>query len=247
MRGLPDNTRVLFDRVRVLPQIARFTLVGGTALALRIGHRLSEDLDFLAAGRLDRRAIEQMLESLYRQGCKITKVANLGKMLEFDAEGVDAADYAQRWKVDGVKLDFFTKTVLVDGARVDIAERVRAEPIPDLDCGHVRVASEHSLFGLKVQLIEERLTVRDLFDLRCLLSRGRSIRDLLEAADALGASPDAIKLKLMRGRQPPQDPPVHALADIPAEFEVLQAWFMEAINEYERGQAQAAARQQRQP
>lgn len=242
MRGLPDNTRAVFERIRALPQIAGFVLVGGTALALRLAHRLSEDLDFMAASRLDRRAIDEILNALYRQGCKITKLANLSQMLEFDADGANVADYAQRWRVDGVKLDFFTKAVRVEGRRVDLAERIEAAEVAGVDCGHVRVASEHSLFMLKAQLIEERLTARDLFDLRVLLLRGRTIAELLHAAQSLGADADAVKLRLLRGRQPDQDPPVNPLMELPEGFAASQAWFTDGINEYER---QLAAAQRR--
>ncbi|MBA4408530.1 MAG: hypothetical protein C0397_03800 [Odoribacter sp.] len=40
----------LFDKFALLPFIQKFTLVGGTALSLQIGHRQSEDLDFIYDG-----------------------------------------------------------------------------------------------------------------------------------------------------------------------------------------------------
>lgn len=44
----PDTFRVL-ENIMALPEMAQFTLVGGTSLALQIGHRLSIDLDFFTA------------------------------------------------------------------------------------------------------------------------------------------------------------------------------------------------------
>lgn len=43
---LPEETGKLWNFLRHHPALQGFVLIGGTALALQIGHRLSEDLDF---------------------------------------------------------------------------------------------------------------------------------------------------------------------------------------------------------
>lgn len=47
---MPDNTRRLFQRLSGENFISKYSLVGGTALALQIKHRLSEDLTFIYDG-----------------------------------------------------------------------------------------------------------------------------------------------------------------------------------------------------
>ena len=47
---LPQNTQKLFHRLKDDSRLGSFTLVGGSALAMHIGHRLSEDLDFNCFG-----------------------------------------------------------------------------------------------------------------------------------------------------------------------------------------------------
>jgi hypothetical protein len=42
----------------------RFYLAGGTALALQIGHRLSQDLDFFATDLFDEQSLIQRLQAL---------------------------------------------------------------------------------------------------------------------------------------------------------------------------------------
>jgi hypothetical protein len=42
---LPPHTERVWHFLREQPSLAGFILVGGSGLALRIGHRLSEDLD----------------------------------------------------------------------------------------------------------------------------------------------------------------------------------------------------------
>ena len=48
---MPEATQKNFARLKDDPRLAAFTLVGGTALALQIGHRFSEDLDFNIFGQ----------------------------------------------------------------------------------------------------------------------------------------------------------------------------------------------------
>lgn len=43
---MPKATQEIFDRLKDDHRLDCFSLVGGTALALQIGHRISEDLDF---------------------------------------------------------------------------------------------------------------------------------------------------------------------------------------------------------
>jgi len=47
------------------PALARFVLVGGTALSLRIGHRVSIDLDLFTTDDFDQAALNRTLEATY--------------------------------------------------------------------------------------------------------------------------------------------------------------------------------------
>lgn len=69
MEFMPETTQKNFARLKDNPKLAGFTLVGGTALAIQIGHRVSEDLDFNIFGKkLPIRAIDQMLDELAAGG-----------------------------------------------------------------------------------------------------------------------------------------------------------------------------------
>jgi hypothetical protein len=46
MTGLAPDTLAVAQAISTLPCIQNFTLVGGTAIAIQLNHRLSEDLDF---------------------------------------------------------------------------------------------------------------------------------------------------------------------------------------------------------
>ncbi|MDE5877868.1 MAG: nucleotidyl transferase AbiEii/AbiGii toxin family protein [Muribaculaceae bacterium] len=48
MKGLTLATSLLFEKISYLECIKPYVLVGGTALSLQLGTRLSEDLDFMS-------------------------------------------------------------------------------------------------------------------------------------------------------------------------------------------------------
>lgn len=45
---IPQNTQKVLDKLKKVSFIGNFYLSGGTGLALQIGHRESEDLDFFS-------------------------------------------------------------------------------------------------------------------------------------------------------------------------------------------------------
>ncbi|ANH81198.1 hypothetical protein A8C56_09565 [Niabella ginsenosidivorans] len=60
-----ENTLALIKRLMADPQLNDFLLVGGTALALTIGHRLSVDIDLFAFDSFDAALIANHLKSVY--------------------------------------------------------------------------------------------------------------------------------------------------------------------------------------
>lgn len=58
---LPKTTANLIEKINSLPEIQAFYLSGGTALALQLGHRESEDLDFFNQREFDPNHIQQTL------------------------------------------------------------------------------------------------------------------------------------------------------------------------------------------
>lgn len=63
---MPANTKIVFDKLALLPFISKYTLVGGTALAIQIRHRLSEDLDFIFDGeKLNANNIKRNIAAIF--------------------------------------------------------------------------------------------------------------------------------------------------------------------------------------
>ncbi len=69
---VPSHTRALWGVVARLPQIQNFYLAGGTALALRMGHRISQDLDLFAPLETLDDALRQSIIAELEKGHRIT-------------------------------------------------------------------------------------------------------------------------------------------------------------------------------
>ena len=63
---LPPSTLDLLITLCAHPEVAPFALTGGTALALRFGHRFSVDLDFFTPQTFDTEALAMSLTSNFR-------------------------------------------------------------------------------------------------------------------------------------------------------------------------------------
>ena len=59
--SVEGNNLDILKRLMQMEELSSFNLVGGTALALRYGHRLSIDLDLLSSSAFDNEFIFQLL------------------------------------------------------------------------------------------------------------------------------------------------------------------------------------------
>lgn len=167
MSGLftPDLTILPAAQRRLWPRLAatvdlRFVLYGGTAIALRLGHRASVDFDFFSTDALDRDALRQALPFL-------------------DAAAV-MEDRPDTWTVltadgapDGptVKLSFFGG---INFGRVGV---------PDVtDDGVLQVAALDDLMATKVKVVLQRVEAKDYRDIAAMTAVGVSLSRGLAAA-----------------------------------------------------------------
>ena len=92
---LGPEARKVYGVLRGIPALGGFILIGGTAIALQHGHRVSLDFDFAQAGGrvLDRAAIRSALDALSRSGCAVVPVNDVSAMGEAENDGLDLLDY----------------------------------------------------------------------------------------------------------------------------------------------------------
>lgn len=159
---LPPAQRRLWPQLRKAPDLG-FTLYGGTAIALRLGHRDSADFDFFSDRPLDRKEIEAAFPFMAWS----TTLQDRN-----DSWVVLVAD--ERSAGENVKVSFF-------GA---IAFGRVGEP-ESTDDGVLLVASVDDLMATKVKVILQRAEAKDYRDLAAMIEAGASLPRALASARLL--------------------------------------------------------------
>jgi len=137
-------------------------LYGGTAIALRCGHRVSVDFDFFSSQSLERQQLCRLLP--WWDGAQVLQD-------QPDTLTVLVADVHTR---NTVKVSFFGGLSI---GRV-------AEPDPTVD-GVAVVAAPLDLLGTKLKVMLQRAERKDYEDVAVLLRSGLSLAQGLAAAKAM--------------------------------------------------------------
>ncbi|MDR1853297.1 MAG: nucleotidyl transferase AbiEii/AbiGii toxin family protein [Azoarcus sp.] len=154
---LPPAQRRIWPELRGAAELG-FVLYGGTAIALRLGHRVSVDFDFFSSQPLDREAIKAALPFVARS----TSIQDKGKSWSLLAPCGDAGD---------VKVSFFGG---ISFGRVGE---------PDFtDDGVMQVASLDDLMATKVKVVLQRAEAKDYRDVAEMIKTGANLAKGLAAA-----------------------------------------------------------------
>src|SRR5882762_9804859 len=152
---LPHAQRRLWDELRQTPE--EFVLYRGTALALRLGHRHSEDFDFFSnntfAPDLLRKRVPYLLDTIQLKPAEEGDLHGPVPMSD-DGQGV------------GLRLADF-------GVDPDVT--------PD---NRIQVASLLDVAATKLATIQQRAQARDYEDLAAIVGTGSSLAEALGAAAA---------------------------------------------------------------
>jgi hypothetical protein len=164
--------RVLADE----PALQGFCLVGGTALALQARHRRSLDVDLLCFGEtLDKNGLSRAMRA--RGATLITPQSAISAA---KINGTDLLARVQDYALDGVKVQCFTDT---SGQRYVLG----VQPVPGWQFGLMDLPT---LFAMKSALLLKRSKSRDYFDLMWFCQYGRTLADIVAAAQAADDAPD---------------------------------------------------------
>lgn len=154
---LPEAQQRLWPELRDLPE--NFILYGDTAIALRLGHRVSVDFDFFCDQPIDPQNLALDLPVL--KGAEIVQLEANSLTCILDRNGP-------------VQLSFFGVPRLPRLAPFDIAD------------GHdMKVASLLDLAGTKASVIQKRAASKDYIDLDALIVNGLPLGLALSAGSAL--------------------------------------------------------------
>lgn len=160
-QGLTTNIEAIIEQVAQLECIKPYILCGGTALAMQIGHRKSEDLDFMMwriskteKPEVNWNAIERELKE------------KIGEIENFNMLGFDQVEFV----VKGVKFSFF------------VSDNLSPVTAPTDYLGNIRLADIESIMAMKMEVMLRRMKFRDYYDIYCILQEGYSIHKGIEKA-----------------------------------------------------------------
>lgn len=167
--ALPESQRQLWPELDAVP--SDFVLYGGTALALQLGHRISEDFDFFSSSGFDPDRLRSRLPFFRDLG-----PSNSDTWVHYKRDNLEA--FVERGAL--VKVAFF--------GGLDTLNRVED---PRRAVGsRVLVASLVDLAGMKMRVIQVRGSWKDYVDIHTLVAHGIDVPTALAAAKAIDRSFD---------------------------------------------------------
>lgn len=154
---LPAATNLAWERLRPIAEIRQFVLVGGTALALRFGHRESQDLDFFTNKPFPVVQLENSLRD------------SLIAADELEIAGRD--ENTLHLRINHVKVSFLYQA----GVHLQNYDLWRG----------IRIASLDGLIAMKLNAAAGRGDRKDFTDLYCVCQEGLDFGEMLERGFAL--------------------------------------------------------------
>ena len=224
---LPEPTNSVWQALSVKPELHGFVLVGGSALALHLNHRISEDLDFAwPHPRLPREVLRKLTNSDSDFRFKLYQDPLAER--EADDSGLDLGDFSQNFVVDDlVKVTFFCLEAPERRILLETSDEA------------LRVATIPEIFALKALVSAKRSKARDWFDLYVLMKdHGFSWKDFYQVfvRSSNEGQYDFAAQRLSSARPPREDEGYQALVPHPPSVEEMRDFFLQRRNAYERGE-----------
>ena len=161
MNGLAPHTAELFEELSRLECIKDYCLIGGTALALQLNHRLSEDFDFC---RWKTREAEKVSVNWSDIEFELSRLGYVTKNL-LDHNQCD-------FNLKGVKLSFYGNNI----------SKAPAELVRQNFLNNIKLADKTSIGIMKLEVMLRRYSFRDYYDIYAILMDGVPLKDLIDGA-----------------------------------------------------------------
>ena len=230
---LNPATREIFSVIAALPDASAFTLIGGTALSLQIGHRVSNDLDFAVfSERLPTQKVDNLVAKLKAQGHSVNLITDPSKISVFKINtGENLLNFARDYTVDDVKITFFAH-----GRNEQQRSFYRKTPTVVTSKVSFSILGIEGLKTAKTLVLADRVRSRDLFDLMILMrDYGFSISESLAIAENLGINNDPEYYKAVMTGKIPLDEEDEGLAtvSVTTPIDEIYGFFEKAVEQYE--------------
>jgi hypothetical protein len=159
---LPPAQRRLWPKLAPAAELG-LVLYGGTAIALRLGHRQSIDFDFFTERPLDRDSLHRAMPFLRESLVLQDQADSLGLLVPCAGDGHEQ-----------VKVSFFGR---IEFGRVGEPDRT--------DDGMLVIASLDDLMATKLKVVLQRVESKDYRDIAAMLEAGVSLAKGLASARQL--------------------------------------------------------------
>jgi hypothetical protein len=159
IHGLSPNTESVFERISLLNSISGYTLIGGTALALQLRHRLSEDLDFC---RWKTKTKERVTVDWSSIEAELSRIGEIKK----DLLGDNQCNFVLN---NSVKLSFYGNNMFKEPEVLQKKQFLN----------NVFIADVATIGVLKMEVMSRRRTFRDYYDIYVILESGISLDSIL--------------------------------------------------------------------
>ena len=159
MQGLSEESKRIFEAVSELNCIKEYVLIGGTALALQTGHRLSEDLDFCKwplpqKSDVDWPEINKELLSVFNS-------------VQPDIPGFKQINFY----VDKTRLSFYSN---------QFNRSPVTKPVKYLN--NIVISDIEAIGVMKLEVMLRRSNFRDYYDIYTVLNEGILLKSIIEGA-----------------------------------------------------------------
>lgn len=223
----------LFETLCRAPELAGLTLIGGTALALQLNHRVSLDFDFAQfCGTLPGQKIDPLIARLKQEGHQAQIITSPAELSQFKINsGMNLLDYARDYVIDGVKVTFFIHGK--NDAQQDFYQKTEKRQEADM---HFNILGIDGLKAAKTLVLADRIRSRDLYDLYILMrDHSYSLDSLFSIVKQLGTIDDPEHYKaIMRGEIPlDNDDEGLEAVDLYNGIEQVYEYFNQLIDGYE--------------
>lgn len=158
--SMPERTERLFEAIAKGDELKDFVLVGGTALAIHLKHRTSEDLDFFINRNFINNDLKYKIDSLL---LRLSEKHGL----EWEKTVDDPDNICFDYSIDGVKVTFCANKANI----IEHSEKY----------GHINIASIEQIAAMKMYtVLNHRIKARDFYDIKyIMLTQNKSFTDML--------------------------------------------------------------------
>lgn len=230
---LRPEASILFDVLCRASEMEGLTLIGGTALALQVGHRISLDFDFAQfGGALPSFTIDKLISRLKQEGHQAQMITSSAEISQFKINhGLNLLDRIRDYVIDGVKVTFF-----VHGKNSSQEKFYQSARKVNETGMHFDILGIEGLKVAKTLVLADRVRSRDLYNLYVLMrEHGYMLDKLFSTVKELSTIDDPEHYKaIMRGEIPlDNDDEGLEAVELDTNYEQIIEYFKYQIDEYE--------------